>query len=552
MGKKAIKCMALALSASVLAQRQPVLAMASPMEVATSSSASRQTINTVKTGAVKSGAVKSGSRKDIIQITMPVAEENIFDFIMDPQELIGKTDAAAYGGKRFEADATLFFRRSDDEAGNDYSSSSDALTILNRGDTDVDVVLKASIDPDSIVGITLSDDPEFSDHTDASLYLALTDGETIVPIDSEKGAVIEAEIYGISEGEEPNEYSFRLIGAVNKNGDWSEVTDVSPEVTVTWKVTMDGGDWMEETEAEAEESLASAKRDETVETPEESVPVESPGTDGKDEEPTEGSGSTEESEGQPESPGSAGESEEQPESPGSTEESEGQPESSGSTEESKGQPESPGSTEKSEGQPESSGSTEESEASSENPGSVEESESSPESPGSTGESEALPESPGSGSVEEGEGLPEGSGSTEESEAPAEGFGNAGESEASAEGAGNAEESEASAEGSDSAKGSDASPKSSGSAEENEAPVDSSGSTGESKAPLEGSSNVKEKETPKEGSDDLGKRKMPEENTSASAGDSDDAGKSVTPEKGEVPRKSSDGDGSEENEALKKR
>lgn len=485
MGKKVIKCMALALSASVLAQGQSVLVMASPMEVATSSSASRQTINTVKTGAVKSGAVKSGSSADIIQITMPVAEENIFDFIMDPQELIGKTDAAAYGGKRFEADATLFFRRSDDEAGNDYSSSSDALTILNRGDTDVDVILKASIDPDSIVGITLSDDPEFLDNTDASLYLALTDGETIVPIDSEKGAVIEAEIYGISEGEEPNEYSFRLIGAVNKNGDWSEVTDVSPEVTVTWKVTMDGGDWMEETEAEAEESLTSAKRDETVETPEESVPVESPGTDGKDEEPTEGSGSTEESEGPPESPGSAGESEEQPESPGSTEESEGPPESLGSTEESEEQPESPGSAEESEGQPESSGSTEES-----------------------------------------EGQPESSGS--------------------------AEESEASAEGSDSAKGSDASPKSSGSAEENEAPVDSSGSTGESEVSAESSGNVKEKETPKEGSDDLGKREMPEENASASAGDSDDAGKSVTPEKGEVPRKSSDGDGSEENEALKKR
>ena len=37
MGKKAIKCMALALSASVLVQGQPVLAMASPMEVAPSS-----------------------------------------------------------------------------------------------------------------------------------------------------------------------------------------------------------------------------------------------------------------------------------------------------------------------------------------------------------------------------------------------------------------------------------------------------------------------------------------------------------------------------------
>ena len=65
MGKKVIKCMALALSASVLAQGQSVLVMASPMEVATSSSASRQTINTVKTGAVKSGAVKSGSSADL-------------------------------------------------------------------------------------------------------------------------------------------------------------------------------------------------------------------------------------------------------------------------------------------------------------------------------------------------------------------------------------------------------------------------------------------------------------------------------------------------------
>ncbi len=48
-----------------------------------------------------------------------------------------------------------------------------------------------------------------------------------------RGAVIETMIPGIFKGEAPNEYSFQLIGAVNKEGDGSEVTDVSPRITVT-------------------------------------------------------------------------------------------------------------------------------------------------------------------------------------------------------------------------------------------------------------------------------------------------------------------------------
>ena len=59
-----------------------------------------------------------------------------------------------------------------------------------------------------------------------------------MPIGSEEGAVIEATISGISEeDEEYNEYSFQLTGAVNMNGDWSELTDIVPEVTVTWEVS---------------------------------------------------------------------------------------------------------------------------------------------------------------------------------------------------------------------------------------------------------------------------------------------------------------------------
>lgn len=91
--------------------------------------------------------------------------------------------------------------------------------IINKGNADVKVTLTARISPDSIAGITVSEDPEFQGSEEASLYLALTDGETTVPVDSEGSAVIETVIPGILEGEVPNEYSFQLIGAVNKEGD---------------------------------------------------------------------------------------------------------------------------------------------------------------------------------------------------------------------------------------------------------------------------------------------------------------------------------------------
>lgn len=203
------------------------------------------------------------SKPDVFQVVLPANVDHVFDFIMDPQKLIDKTDAQAYDGSQFEEDATLFFKRSDEDSDEEYSSVSDALTIINKGSVDVDVRLTASISPDSVKGIRLSDDPKFKDSTDASLYLALTDGENIVPIGSEEGAVIEATISGISEeDEEYNEYSFQLTGAVNMNGDWSELTDIVPEVTVTWEVSAGNA------ESEEEESEEEVKQEEEMKIPE--------------------------------------------------------------------------------------------------------------------------------------------------------------------------------------------------------------------------------------------------------------------------------------------
>lgn len=138
----------------------------------------------------------------------------------------------------FEEDATLFFRRMDGKVAEDYSSSSDALVITNVGTEDVDIVLTASISWDSAEGIQMADDPGFPEDMDASLYLALTDGEQTEAIVGEEGASIHTTLKGVSEENGMHqEYRFWLTGAVNENGDWSQAEGAVPKVTVTWDVT---------------------------------------------------------------------------------------------------------------------------------------------------------------------------------------------------------------------------------------------------------------------------------------------------------------------------
>lgn len=237
-------------------------------------------------------AVQAG--EDVFQVLFPANTDHIFDFIMDPQELICRTNAAAYGGLTFEEGATLFFRRHDGGAEEDYSSSSDALVITNMGTEDVDIVLTASISSDSLEKISMTDDETFADDTETSLYLALTDGEHTIAIDREAGAVIHTTLEGVS-GEDGayREYRFWLMGAVNGNGDWSEVKEVVPKVTVTWSVATG-----EENEAEedmgndglpekpvTEENQEETKEQETEEQPGAADGSKSDGQPGASEEP---------------------------------------------------------------------------------------------------------------------------------------------------------------------------------------------------------------------------------------------------------------------------
>lgn len=54
------------------------------------------------------GEVEGSVKQDIYQVVLPTVTEDMFNFIIDPQGLINKTDGAAYDGKSFEEGGTLF------------------------------------------------------------------------------------------------------------------------------------------------------------------------------------------------------------------------------------------------------------------------------------------------------------------------------------------------------------------------------------------------------------------------------------------------------------
>ncbi len=251
--------------------------------------------------ATGTGTLEGTIPTDIFQIVLPTDVDDVFDFILDPQELINMTNGAAYGGKKFEEDATLFFKRTDDGAGNDYSSTSDAITIINKSSVPVDVTVTAGFSPDSLGGITMTDDESFTDDTSASMYLAMIDGKNMVPIQGEDDTSIQVTIpaaedayeyrydsekdqytYGLKQdlsSIEFPEYSFWLTGVANKNGNWQDVGNAKPEIVVTWVVNPAKGEEEpkerreeEETPAQnsEEKEMSEAVPDDTIE-PEEAL-----------------------------------------------------------------------------------------------------------------------------------------------------------------------------------------------------------------------------------------------------------------------------------------
>ena len=196
--------------------------------------------------------------EDVILVVFPVISEDsdsLFDFIMDPQRLIYKTDAAKYGGGNVEEGAMLLFRNHDGVY--DFSGCSDRLTIRNQSNVPVIMTISASISNVGEVDVVGS--PDFGESNACSVYLAIVDDEGNEQSVSENGEVSvnikmrrapdNAYVYLIDEeaGDysydfwrlleeiDFDSYSFGLKGCCNSNGEWQNI-DEYPFVSVVWKV----------------------------------------------------------------------------------------------------------------------------------------------------------------------------------------------------------------------------------------------------------------------------------------------------------------------------
>lgn len=196
---------------------------------------------------------------DVYEVIMPTVPEGVFDFILDPQGLINETNGAMYAGQKFEADSTVFFKRTDGQIEYDYSNKSDAVTITNKSSVPVDIFLDIRVAPSSLNGIVMTEDRSFTNDTNPSLYLAVTDGEKEIPIGREGVSIdvtVDAALDGSYEYVYDNDkeeyvyqlknnldnsvfstYSFQLTGAANGNGDWSKLDEAAPKLLITWKVS---------------------------------------------------------------------------------------------------------------------------------------------------------------------------------------------------------------------------------------------------------------------------------------------------------------------------
>ncbi len=197
----------------------------------------------------------AASAIDAVQVVFPTNNDHMFDFILDPERLISQTNAAAYENRKFEEGATLFFRRMNDTEV-DYSNASDTVTIINKGTVSVKATVTAKIEPSSLGDIILTDDREFTDDTNTSIFLALTDGENVIPVEEEE-AVLQVSISGEEAQEEKNHtYSFWLTGAANSDGNWRKLTEGAPRVIVSWTLVPEKQDEAA-VQADKEEELAS-------------------------------------------------------------------------------------------------------------------------------------------------------------------------------------------------------------------------------------------------------------------------------------------------------
>lgn len=221
--------------------------------------------------------------------TVPIADTSVFNFTMDPQNVLATTQNAHYNDVNdyYEyyvySPSTVYFHNYIDplDDHNDYydfyqthqnykkvlSDKSDAVTVVNKGGSQVSVAVTATASNFGNVKLVSTDNFDSDDYykNNTCLYLALIDegsNSAGVPIDAAKGGKITATIdarpnsyevtyeqdsdkfyYSLKKDLEQDafdaySYSFRLTGACSSEADWTNVKfeNSNPSVLVEWTV----------------------------------------------------------------------------------------------------------------------------------------------------------------------------------------------------------------------------------------------------------------------------------------------------------------------------
>ena len=247
--------------------------------VATDASADASGNSPAEGKAEASGELEGYVDTDVFKVVLPTSAEGVFDFTLDPQQLINATSGDAYGGTAsadFEDDATVFFdtTASADATMRTYNSTSKYVQVYNKGTVDCNVSVKAELS--NTTGITMvSSEAAVSGDTNPNLYLAFTasgdasgdakgagNEKALTSTGADLSAVLKAVSgnfyeFNVASANATNpadrysydlkdqyvsadasvdgieDYSFALTGACNTEADWSDVT-VAPKVVVTW------------------------------------------------------------------------------------------------------------------------------------------------------------------------------------------------------------------------------------------------------------------------------------------------------------------------------
>lgn len=202
------------------------------------------------------GQVEGIVNEEVYCVVLPTQADNddTFDFILDPQDLINKTDGAAHAGIDSISGNQLYFTKD-----SELSGTSQTLEVINKSSVDVNVTVEATVNDltggsdDSAYEISLTDSADFADDA-TSIYLGLNvDADDAVALTADDGASVTKTLAGAPDQYETKyedgyayvlkedadedafeKLEFSLTGACNTNADWTNAKDAVPSVSLVW------------------------------------------------------------------------------------------------------------------------------------------------------------------------------------------------------------------------------------------------------------------------------------------------------------------------------